>query len=113
MGLRFLIQFRSCQPKGLAQEILRYSLRPWHKTDPSFPWCSHFLIQGKREAVWKRRGGRKEVEGMRSYRQVVEDGCKVMGELSMLRPLYTGEEGWGQSVAWVMETLVKETHSSP
>lgn len=50
---------------------------------------------------------------MRSYRQVVEDGCKVMGELSMLRPLYTGEEGWGQSVAWVMETLVKEIHSSP
>lgn len=37
VGLRFLIQFNSRQPNGLAQKTRGYGLRPWREIDPSLP----------------------------------------------------------------------------
>lgn len=112
VGLRFLIQFSSLQPNGLAQENPRIRLRPLREIDPLLPWCTHFLAYGEREAVQERghiekerkqEGGRGDGKGETSGRR----GLPGQG------PLCTGEDGWGQGVAWGMATEVKETHSSP
>lgn len=57
------------------------------------------------------RGSRKEAEGIVGEKQVVEEGCKVVGSSSMSWPLCTREEGTGKAQG--KDTQVKENESGP
>ena len=48
--------------------------------------------QCRKGVIWKRRGSRKEAEGMGRERQVVEEGCKVKGHSAQER--MAGDRVW-------------------